>query len=85
MIERMFLAGIHVRDELILELARLVDDNELANRLEDCYGRGVKVLGLEIAERETIIRALNDPPAGLEELRATLLQEHVGRLRGGLA
>jgi hypothetical protein len=80
-----FLAGVQVRDELVLELARLVNDDSLASRLEDCYGRGVKVLGLKIAERETIIRALDDPPCGLEELRATLLAEHVGRLRDGLA
>ena len=34
-----------IRDELVLELARLVDDAELAGRLEDAYGREVKVLG----------------------------------------
>lgn len=81
----MFLAGIPVRDDLVLELARLVDDPELAIRLEDCYGRDVKVLGLDIPERETIIRALKDPPVGLEELRAVVVQEHVGRKRDGLA
>ena len=35
-------------------------------------------------ERETILRALEDPAAGLEELRAVLLREHVGRVRDGL-
>ena len=40
-----------------------------------------KVLALTIPERETIIRALDDPPPGLEELRAVLLREHVGRVR----
>lgn len=29
----------------------------LSERLEDCYGREVKVLALDIAERETIIRS----------------------------
>ena len=81
----MFVAGIPVRDDLILELARLVDDDTLADRLEDCYRREVKVLGLDIPERETIIRALADPPPGLEELRGVLLAEHVGRTRDGLA
>jgi hypothetical protein len=76
-----FLAGVPVPDRDVLELARLVDDDALATRLEDCYGRGVKILGLEIDERELIIRALDDPPVGLEELRATLVAEHVGRLR----
>ena len=77
----MFVAGIPIRDELILKLARLVDDPELASRLEDCYGRDVKVLGLSIPESETILRALDDPPNGLTELRGVLLAGHVGRLR----
>jgi hypothetical protein len=78
------LAGIPVRDDLILELTRLVDDDDLAGRLEDCYRREVKVMALEIVERESIIRALDDPPPGLEELRVVLLAEHVGRKRDGL-
>ena len=43
-----------------------------------------KVLALTIPERETIIRALDDPPPGLEELRGVLLREHVWRQREGL-
>jgi len=70
------LAGIPIRDDLILELARIADDDRLADRLEHAHGAGVKILVLEIAERETILAALEDPPPGLEELRATLLQEH---------
>jgi hypothetical protein len=49
----------------------------LAKRLEDAYGRVVMILALDIPERKTIIRALDDPPAGLEELRDVLLCEHV--------
>lgn len=75
----LFLAGIPVRDDLILELARLVDDDALATRLEDCYGRDVKLMVLDIPERETIIRALEDPPPGLEELRGVPVAEHVSR------
>ena len=66
------------------QLARLVDDDDLGSRLWTAYGRMTKVLALTIAERETIIRALDDPPPGLEELRAVLLREHVGRVRDGL-
>jgi hypothetical protein len=55
-----FVAGIPVRDEAILELARLVEDAGLADKLETAYGRETKVLALTIAERETIIRALVD-------------------------
>lgn len=82
----MFLAGLPIPGHLVLELARLIgdDDPELAERLEDAYGRDVKVLGLDIPEREMILRALDDPPDGLTELRATLLQEHVWRRREGL-
>jgi hypothetical protein len=65
--------------------ARAVDDDDLAERLEDACGRMVKVLALTILERETIIRALDDPPPGLEELRGVLLREHVARKREGLA
>jgi hypothetical protein len=41
----------------------------------------VNVFALTIPERETIIRALVDPPP---ELRGVLLREHVGRVRYGL-
>ena len=78
------LAGVLVRDQLVLELARLVDDDALSSRLETAYGRMTKVLALTIPERETIIRALDDAPPDLEELRAVLLREHVGRVRDGL-
>ena len=43
-----------------------------------------RVLALTIPERETIIRVLDDAPPGLEELRAVLIREHVGRVRDGL-
>jgi hypothetical protein len=62
-----------VQDDAVLELARLVDDDELANRLETAYAQMTKVLALT-TESETIIRALDDPPARiLAELRAVLL------------
>jgi hypothetical protein len=62
----------------------MVGDEALASRLEDAYGATVKILALEISERETILAALEDPPPGLEELLAVLLQEHVWRVREGL-
>ena len=80
----MFLAGIPIRDDLILALATLVDEDDLADRLEDCYRRGVDVMALEIHERETIIRSLDDPAAGLEELRVVLVAEHTWRQREGI-
>jgi hypothetical protein len=68
------LAGIPLRDERVLELARLVDDDALGSRLEDAYGRVVKVFALTITEREMIIRALVDCPDELTELRAVLVR-----------
>jgi hypothetical protein len=80
----MMVAGLPIRDELVLELARLVDDDELATKLETAYSRETKVLGLTFSDRDSILVALEDPPAGLEELRAVLLQEHTWRVREGL-
>jgi hypothetical protein len=81
---RVHLAGIPVRDEAVLELARLVDDPALADKLETAYARETRILALTIPERETILTALDDAPAGLEELRAVLLKEHVWRQAEGL-
>ena len=47
------LAGIPVQDDLILKLARMVDDDQLADRLEHAHRAGVKILALELADRET--------------------------------
>jgi hypothetical protein len=79
-----YLAGIPIRDEAILELARLVDDPNLAGKLEDAYRRDVKILALEITERETILAALDDPPADLTELRGVLLRELAWLRREGI-
>jgi hypothetical protein len=68
----------------MLELARLVDDDELAERLERAYSNRIRVLGLDLPEQAWILAALEDPPAGLEELRAVLLQEHVWWQQQGL-
>jgi hypothetical protein len=81
----MHLAGIAVTDDAVLELARLVDDPKLAERLETAYGRMTRVLALTIAEREAVLDAIGDDPrASLEELRGVLLREHAWRQREGL-
>jgi hypothetical protein len=41
-------------------------------------------VALTIPDREAILRALDDPPKGLAELRGVLLREHEWRLRVGL-
>ena len=83
----MQLAGVPVRDRDVLELARPLREAEfvdVAEKLETGYDRETKVLALSIDEREAIIRALDDPPDGLVELRGILLQEHEWRMRQGL-
>ena len=81
----MHLAGVPVTDDAVLELARLVDDPNLADRLETAYARMTRVLPLTIPEREAVLAAIGeDPPAGLEELRGVLLREHAWRQREGL-
>jgi hypothetical protein len=76
------LAGIPARREHVAWIANELDNDPTARRLRDALERDVRILGLDVAERdEAIIRALDEPPAGLEELRATLLQEHTWRQR----
>ena len=82
-----YLAGIPIPARLVLELARVLRDTELvdtAERFEGAYDRQARIVALEVSDRVGILRALEDPPAGLEELRAVQLQEHVGRVRDGL-
>jgi hypothetical protein len=42
------------------------------------------VIALSIANRERILRAVEDCPDGLAELRSVLLREHEWRMREGL-
>jgi hypothetical protein len=87
MIASMMLAGIRVPDALVLELARLLRDAELtatAETLEIAYDAERAIVALTIDDREPILRALEDCPDGLGELRAVLLREHEWRVREGL-
>jgi hypothetical protein len=81
------LAGIPVRDQDVLELARLLREagfDEPAEKLERAWDVESKVLALTIEDRERILRVLDDPPEGLAELRGVLLREHEWRVREGL-
>jgi hypothetical protein len=69
-------------DQRTEALARL--RAELAERLERALDDEVKVLALTIDDRAVILRALDDPPEELAELRAVLLNEHVWWQREGL-
>ncbi len=81
----MFLAGIPIRDELVLEVARLVSDPELNAKLERAVDRDVSVLALTLEERMAILASLGEhPPPGLGELRATLDRQLEWRRASGL-
>jgi hypothetical protein len=83
----MVLVGIPIPDRLILTLAsRLRDEglDDTAERLETAYDDEIRILGLSIVERESILRVLDDGPAEFAELRGVLLKEHEWRKREGL-
>ena len=82
------LAGIPVDDRLVLELARRLHAagfDDAAESLEGAYDGERRVVALTIAEREAILRVLEDCPDELAELRGVLLREHEWRMREGLA
>jgi hypothetical protein len=75
MVEWVFLAGVPVRSDLVLALATLVKDPQLADKLERGVTRDVIVIGLNDDERTAVLKALVNPPHGLEDVRESLLAE----------
>jgi hypothetical protein len=78
----MLLAGIPVRDALVLELALLLrrgDHAYTADTLEGAVAAHQPTVALTVSDRIAILDVLFDPPPGLEDLRSVLLAEHVGR------
>jgi hypothetical protein len=74
----MMLAGVPVLADAVanlVETIRATGADELADRLEQAL-EDDKLLALTIEERAIILAALEDPPDGLTELRAVLLNEH---------
>jgi hypothetical protein len=81
------LAGIPVCDEDVLELARLLHEagfDDTADALTVALEAELPLVALSIADREAILRALDDPPIELAELHGVLLREHQWRVRVGL-
>lgn len=78
------MAGVPVPREQVQWLAR-ESDEPASGRLKRALTYETRLLALEVDEREAILRPLEDCPDGLTELRAVLVQEHVGRKRDGLA
>lgn len=83
----MYIAGVRVREEDVLRLAGLLHDegyDDTAEALVVALEGEQGIVGLSIQDREAILRALDDPPQGLSELRGVLLAEHEWRVREGL-
>jgi hypothetical protein len=84
MLERMRLAGIHVGDEDLLELAdrlRSDGDDALAHRIEVAYYRDARQMVLSRSDRDAILVALTtDCPDSLIELRGKLAGDLTGVL-----
>jgi hypothetical protein len=76
--------GVPLSPRVLLELAGLLEDEQLAGRLRDAHERRVIAFALEPDEAEAILLALDDPPPGLEELRNVLLREIAPRRAEGL-
>ena len=79
----MMLAGLRVTSEDVRELAGLVEE-PTRGVLEKALELGTIIVALTIDDRERILRALDDPPDGLAELRGVLLREHEWWVREGL-
>jgi hypothetical protein len=87
-LDSMQLAGIPIRDQDVLELADLLRAGgfeDVAHKLDHALLMETVVLALTVTDRESILRALDDPPSdALAELRGVLLAEHEWRMREGL-
>ena len=82
----MFLAGVPVRDGIVLELARRLRDaqfTDTADKLERAWRQEDKMLALETDDREALLGVLSDGLDEFAELRSVLLQEHERKLGGG--
>lgn len=77
------LAGVPVEGHLVRELILRVEE-PTSGQLEGALDAGRAAVALAVADRERILRALEDCPDGLAELRGVLLREHEWRLREGL-
>jgi hypothetical protein len=78
------LTGVPFSPALLLELADLLEDEQLAAQLREAHRRRSIAFALESEEAEAILSVLDDPPPGLEELRAVLLREVGARRAEGL-
>ena len=85
----MRVAGIDIPNAHIFDLAVLLrrgDYAHPADTLEGAIAANQADVALTVPDRIAILSVLDEPPnKALAQLRAVLLQEHVGRVRDGLA
>jgi hypothetical protein len=82
----MWLAGVPVSDEHVVELVRRLHASDLADHadhLERALDRGARIVALDVSDREAIIQALEGCPESLADLRGVLVDEHLWRAREG--
>ena len=70
----MLVSGVAVDERLLRRLSEVVP-SKVARRLDTALFYRATVLGLTVDERKAILAALATSPAGLEDLRETLLQD----------
>ena len=83
----MRLAGLDITDDCVLELVNRLRRAELdhqADRIEGALVSQQPDVALTIPDRVAILTVLDDPPAGLAELREVLLTEHKWRRSEGM-
>jgi hypothetical protein len=68
----------------LARLLRQAGSIDTAERLERAWDVETKVLALTIDERKEILRALEESPDGLAELRGALVRDREWRMREGL-
>jgi hypothetical protein len=74
-----FLVGVPVSNADVLVLATLVKDDELVHKLEHVVKRDLIVITLDVDEQAAVLKALSNPPEGLEAVRDKLLAERAWR------
>ena len=82
----MGLAGIEVTEDSLFALVLRLRDADLhdqADRIVDALMSMQTEVTLTHPDRVAILTVLDDPPAGLEELRATLEADHEAGVRDG--
>ena len=82
----MWVAGTLLSDELVIELVKRLQRYGAEHTAQAIYRAAIKGQSaaiLDSYDRRSILTALDDRPAGLDELRSVLLQEHERKLAGG--